>query len=418
MEPRAESLLPEQFGPLQGVRILSTGTIIAQPFAAALAAEMGAEVIQIERPGIGDVTRGLGLSLGLGVGDSDGFPIGSLWAQERRNTFYITLDFAAPEGRELFLRLIAGAGIWMESSKAGTYAKWGLDDATILAANPSIVITHVSGYGQTGHPDYLNRASYDPIGQAFGGTMGITGSPDPDPPMTASPLPADYTTAQICLWSSLAAYIHAQRTGQGQVIDLAQYEAVHKVMSGTMMEYFETGTTRQRRGNQSGHNQPFGTYPAKDGWVVVAALGTVFGRLCTVLDLDPTAEHWQQARTELQSIAGIEFDAILRGWLADRTVQEIVDILNAAQVGCSAVMTAQDIAEDPHYQAREVHAEWEDLQLGRTVKGIGIVPKFSETPGKIWRGSVPLGHDNEAVYRRFLGMEDAELKRLQKRGII
>ena len=348
MEPRAESLLPEQFGPLQGVRILSTGTLVAQPFAAALAAEMGAEVIQIERPGIGDVTRGLGVP----IGDVDGSPIGSLWAQDRRNTFYTTLDFAAPQGRDLFLRLITGADIWMESSKAGTYAQWSLDDATVLAANPSIVITHVSGYGQTGHPDYLNRASYDPIGQAFGGTMGITGSPDPDPPMTAAPLAADYTTAQVCLWSSLAAYVYAQRTGQGQVIDLAQYEAVHKVMSGSMIEYFETGIERQRRGNQSGRNQPFGAYQAKDGWVVIAAIGAVFGRMCRVLELDPTDEHWRQARTELESIAGIEFDAILRGWLEDRTVKEVVEILNDAQVGCSAVMTPKDIAEDPHYQAR------------------------------------------------------------------
>lgn len=322
MEPRAESLLPEQFGPLQGVRILSTGTLIAQPFAATLAAEMGAEVIQIERPGIGDVTRGLGVPMG----DVDGSPVGSLWAQDRRNTFYTTLDFAAPEGRDLFLRLITGADIWMESSKAGTYAQWSLDDATVLAANPSIVITHVSGYGQTGHPDYLNRASYDPIGQAFG------------------------------------------------------------------------------------------AYQAKDGWVVIAAIGAVFGRMCRVLELDPTDEHWRQSRTELESIAGIEFDAILRGWLEDRTVKEVVEILNDAQVGCSAVMTPKDIAEDPHYQAREVHAEWEDLQLGRKVKGIGIVPKFSATPGKIWRGSAPLGYDNDSVYRHFLGME--ELEQLRVRGII
>ena len=128
MKARPESLLPEQFGPLQGVRIISTGTIIAQPFAATLAAEMGAEVIQIERPRIGDVTRTAGLS----VGEVDGSPIGSLWAQDRRNTFHITLDFSAPEGKDLFLRLIAEADIWMESSKAGSYSKWGLDDATVL----------------------------------------------------------------------------------------------------------------------------------------------------------------------------------------------------------------------------------------------------------------------------------------------
>ena len=183
MTSRPESLLPEQFGPLQGVRILSTGTIVAEPFAAALAAEMGAEVIQIERPGIGDVTR----SLSTLIGGQDQPRMNALWLQDRRNTFYTTLDFTVPAGKEMFLRLIAGADIWMESSKAGTYSNWGLDDATVLAVNPAIVITHVSGYGQTGHPDYLNRASYDPIGQAFGGTMGITGSPDPEPPMTARP---------------------------------------------------------------------------------------------------------------------------------------------------------------------------------------------------------------------------------------
>ena len=143
MAPKAESLLTEQFGPLQGMRILSTGTVVAQPFAAALAAEMGAEVIQIERPRIGDVTRGVGLH----NEGRDGLPLNSLWLQDRRNTFYTTLDFTASEGKKLFFQLITGVDIWMESSKAGTYAGWGLDDATVLAANPAIVITHVSGYG-------------------------------------------------------------------------------------------------------------------------------------------------------------------------------------------------------------------------------------------------------------------------------
>lgn len=414
MSPRAESLLPEQFGPLQGVRILSTGTIVAQPFAAALAAEMGAEVIQIERPRFGDVTRGTGVVTKV----EDGLRFNPLWLQDRRNTFHTTLDFTSREGREMFLRLIAGVDIWMESSKAGTFAEWDLDDATVLAANPAIIITHVSGYGQTGHPDYLNRASYDPIGQAFGGTMAITGSADPEPPMTARPLAADYTTSQMCLWSSLAAYIHAQNTGKGQVIDLAQYEAVHKVMSGSMVEYFETETVPERRGNQSGRSQPFGNYHAKDGWVAIAALGTVFDRVCRVLGMDTTAAYRLEARSNPESIPGIEFDAVLRGWLEDHTVKEVVEIMNAAQIGCSAVMTTKDIAEDPHYQAREIHTEWDDLQLGRKVKGTGIIPKFSETPGKIWRGSVPLGHDNDLVYRHHLGMSDADLDRLREQGII
>ena len=413
MAPRAESLLPEQFGPLQGVRIISTGTIVAEPFAAALAAEMGAEVIQIERPKIGDVTR----SLANGI-DGEGPTINHLWAQDRRNTFYTTLDFATPEGKDMFLRLVTGADIWMESSKAGTYSNWGLDDAAIHAVNPALVITHVSGYGQTGHPDYLNRASYDPIGQAFGGTMGITGSPDPEPPMTARPLAADYTTSQMCLWSTLAAYIYALRTGKGQVIDLAQYEAVHKVLSGTMVEYFSSGVNPERRGNKSGRSQPFGSYHAQDGWLVIAALGSVFDRVCGVLGLDTSGGHWDEARLNLDSIPGIEFDAILRGWVEGRTVQEVVEIMNVAQVGCSAVMTPKDIAEDPHYKAREIHTEWEDITLGRKIKGIGIIPKFSETPGKIWRGSTPLGYDNDTVYGHFLGLDTTELDQLRERGII
>ena len=413
MAPRAESLLPEQFGPLQGVRIISTGTIVAEPFAAALAAEMGAEVIQIERPKVGDVTR----SLANGI-DGEGPTINHLWAQDRRNTFYTTLDFATPEGKDMFLRLVTGADIWMESSKAGTYSNWGLDDAAIHAVNPALVITHVSGYGQTGHPDYLNRASYDPIGQAFGGTMGITGSPDPEPPMTARPLAADYTTSQMCLWSTLAAYIYALRTGKGQVIDLAQYEAVHKVLSGTMVEYFSSGVNPERRGNKSGRSQPFGSYHAQDGWLVIAALGSVFDRVCGVLGLDTSGGHWDEARLNLDSIPGIEFDAILRGWVEGRTVQEVVEIMNVAQVGCSAVMTPKDIAEDPHYKAREIHTEWEDITLGRKIKGIGIIPKFSETPGKIWRGSTPLGYDNDTVYGHFLGLNTTELDQLRERGII
>ena len=413
MAPRAESLLPEQFGPLQGVRIISTGTIVAEPFSAALAAEMGAEVIQIERPKVGDVTR----SLANGI-DGEGPTINHLWAQDRRNTFYTTLDFATPEGKGMFLRLVAGADIWMESSKAGTYSNWGLDDAAIHAVNPALVITHVSGYGQTGHPDYLNRASYDPIGQAFGGTMGITGSPDPEPPMTARPLAADYTTSQMCLWSTLAAYIYALRTGKGQVIDLAQYEAVHKVLSGTMVEYFSSGVNPERRGNKSGRSQPFGSYHAQDGWLVIAALGSVFDRVCGVLGLDTSGGHWDEARLNLDSIPGIEFDAILRGWVEGRTVQEVVEIMNVAQVGCSAVMTPKDIAEDPHYKAREIHTEWEDITLGRKIKGIGIIPKFSETPGKIWRGSTPLGYDNDTVYGHFLGLNTTELDKLRERGII
>ncbi len=416
MDTRRPSLVPEQFGPLQGVRILSTGTIVAQPFAASLAADMGAEVIHVERPKEGDVWRQLGRPIPLP--GEDGGTASTTWVQEHRNTFCVTLDMSTAEGKDLFLQLVSHADIWMESSKGGTYDRWGLDDETVLAANPGLVITHVSGYGQTGHPDYVGRASYDVVGQAFGGMMHLNGSPDPEPPLSAAPLSADYITALYCLWSSLAGYIHAQRTGRGQVIDLAQYETIHHILSGTMTAYYDLGIVRERAGHKGYRVQPFGAYRASDGWVIIAAVGTVFDKVCSILGLDPAEPKWHLAATEAASVEGVEFDSILSGWVEDRTVQEVEEIMNASQVACCPIMSARDMAENPHYRARELHIEWDDVQLGRKVKGVGFTPKFSETPGKVWRGSVSLGHDNDLVYGHYLGLRPDELEELRETGAI
>ena len=416
METRPASLLPEQFGPLQGVRIVSSGTLVAQPFAAALAAEMGAEVIQIERTGEGDAAwRHLGMQLPTTDGQGQ---VATTWIQERRNEWHVTLDFSQPEGKDLFLKLVKSCDIWMESSKPGSYTKWGLTDEAVLQANPKLVIAHVSGYGQSGHRDYLGRASYDMIGQAFGGLMYQTGFPDPDPPVRANPWTADYITALFCLWSSLAGYISAQRTGTGQVVDISQFEAIHRLLSGTMVEYFSNGFVRERTGNKATAFQPYDAFQASDGWVVVGAVGlAVFSRVCRVLGLDPEEEKWQRASTDINGLEGIEFDALLRGWIAERTVEEVVEQLNAAQVACCPIMNSQAMAEDPHYEARQVHVEWQDNQVGR-VKGTGVSPAFSATPGKLWRGSVPVGHDNEQIYTHFAGLSREEVARLKEKGVI
>jgi crotonobetainyl-CoA:carnitine CoA-transferase CaiB-like acyl-CoA transferase len=416
METRPASLLPEQFGPLQGVRIVSSGTLVAQPFAAVLAAEMGAEVIQIERTGEGDAAwRHLGMQLPTTDGQGQ---VATTWIQERRNEWYVTLDFSQPKGKDLFLRLVESCDIWMESSKPGSYTKWGLTDEAVLQANPKLVIAHVSGYGQSGHRDYLGRASYDMIGQAFGGLMYQTGFPDPEPPVRANPWTADYITALFCLWSSLAGYISAQRTGTGQVVDISQFEAIHRLLSGTMVEYFSNGFVRERTGNKATAFQPYDAFQASDGWVVVGAVGlAVFSRVCRVLGLDPEEEKWQRASTDINGLEGIEFDALLRGWIAERTVEEVVEQLNAAQVACCPIMNSQAMAEDPHYEARQVHVEWQDNQVGR-VKGTGVSPAFSATPGKLWRGSVPVGHDNEQIYTHFAGLSREEVARLTEKGVI
>ncbi len=415
MTSNNQPLFPRQFGPLQGVRILSTGHLIAQPFAAAIAAEMGAEVIQIELPKIGDVVW---RDLEFVMKNENGVSTSAGWVQTRRNSLHTSLNLSSPEGREIFLELIPKVDIWMESSIPGTYSEWGLDDATVLQANPKLVITHVSGYGQDGHPDYLGRASYDFIGQGFGGLMNLTGFPHPEPPSRAEPWTGDFITALSCLWSSLAGYIHAQKTGKGQVIDLAQFEAIHYLLSGTMVAYYEMGINRERGGNKAGLFQPYDVFQAKDGWVYIAALGSLFDRICGVLGLEDVDGKWRNAHADVESIEGIEFDAILRGWVEERTVEEVVNTLNAAHIACCAIMTPKDMDEDPHYQARNVHIEWEDVQLGRKVKGTGVFPKFSATPGEIWRGSVPVGYDNELVYGNLLGMDEARLSDLAEKGVI
>jgi len=410
-----ENLVTEKFGPLQGVKIVSTGTLIAQPFAAELAAEMGAEVIQIERPEIGDVGwRNIGIRLKTKDGKS---AVATTWIQERRNVFCISLDLSKPQGREIFLKLIARADIWMESSRPGTYQKWDLDDASVRKTNPKLVITHVSGFGQSGDPDYVHRASYDVVGQAVGGTMNQTGFPDPIPPTRAAPWTGDYITALFTMWSSLAALTYARTTGIGQSIDVAQYEAIHKTLGGTMVEYFQNGIVRERSGNRAQGFQPLDSFQASDGWVVMGAIGDVYSRMVGVIGLDPADPKWETARTQLESIEGIEFDAILRGWISERTVKEVVTLMAAANVPCSAIMTSKDIAEDPQYRARGMHVEWEDEQVGK-VKGIGVAPKFSLTPGKIVRGSVPIGHDNDRVYREMLGVSADEIESLRRNKII
>lgn len=410
-----ENLVSEKFGPLQGVKIVSTGTLIAQPFAAELAAEMGAEVIQIERPGTGDVGwRNIGIKLAGKDGKSS---VATTWIQERRNVFCVTLDLSAPRGRELFLKLAARADIWMESSKPGTYPKWDLDDVAMWTVNPRLVITHVSGFGQTGDPNWVHRASYDVVGQAVGGMMFQTGFPDPTPPTRAAPWTGDYVTALFAMWSSLAGLTYARATGKGQAIDVAQYEAIHKTMGGTMLEYFQNGVVRERSGNRAQGFQPLDTFQARDGWVVMGALGEVYGRMLRVIGLDPDDAKWETARTQLESLEGIEFDAILRGWISERTVAEVVDKMSEGAVPCSPIMSSKDMAEDAQYRARGMHVEWNDEQVGR-VKGIGVAPKFSLTPGKIVRGSVAIGHDNERVYREMLGVSADELESLRREKII
>ena len=399
----AQPLEMPAFGPLQGLRILDTGRNNAGPWAASLAADFGAEVIHVE-PLQGEIYR---------------FDHAA-WAQEKRNQRDLTLDLRSEQGREVFLRLAARSDVWIESSIPGTYARLGLDDEALWRVNRRLVIVHVSGFGQTGHPDYVRRASYDMIGQAFGGLMFIQGLPEPSPPIAAKPYLCDYITGLWSLWSALAAYVCAQRTGQGQAIDVTQYECMLRMLADTAINYFQDGEVKQRLGNRHPMAVPWDTYRSADGvWFCVNAAGEPFTRLCRAIGVDPADPRWSpQFENCLSGMPGAAaFEEALRGWMGSHTAAEVEAVLTVEhQVPCQRVYSIKDLAEDPHCAARENFVAWEDPFYER-VKGVGLVPKFSATPGRIWRGAPMLGRDNEDILRS-LGYDRGTIAELRGAGVV
>ena len=223
-----------QFGNLEGLVVVFIGNTVAAPFAAELLAENGANTICVEnsrRPDIGRVSRE---------------PFGFL--TEHKNELCVSIDMKPPEGKDVFLRLMQKANIFIEGLKGGTFDELGLSDERLWQVNSRLSIVHVSGYGETGLPEYVKRASYDPIGQASGGFMEINGFPPPSEPLRA-PYTCDYITALFACWSGLAGYIGALRTGRGESVDVSQMEVMWKTQFGFPMEYFQTGKVRTRNGN-------------------------------------------------------------------------------------------------------------------------------------------------------------------------
>ncbi|MGI6216467.1 MAG: CaiB/BaiF CoA transferase family protein [Coriobacteriales bacterium] len=395
------------FGALQGIRILDCGSFIAVPWACTLAAECGAEVIKVENPN-GDTMRSI---VSMAKGKS---PMPLYWAQDARCKLDMVLDYRAPEAKEIMAKLIERSDIWLESSIPGTFPdKFGITDEWILSVNPKIVVVHVSGYGQTGDPEYVHRGSYDMIGQAFSGFCDQNGFPD-GPPMRTGPAINDYLTAVWVLWSMLAGYISAQRTGKGQVIDVAQYECQFRMMETLAIDYYQFGIVKHRSGNEHpGGMQPYGIFPCKDGYVCFGATGPAFQRVKKVipgLDVDKYSTIFDQHNYK------DEIKDIVEDWLKDKTGEEAEKILNAARVPACRIMDMPAIAENSQYAARDMLVEWDDPTCGH-VKGVGLVPKFRGTPGRIWRGAPELGMDTEEIMEA-LGYSKEEIKDLMKRDVI
>ncbi|MCI4325399.1 MAG: CoA transferase [Thermoplasmata archaeon] len=404
------------FGPLAGVRVVDSARFVAGPWAATYLGEFGAEVVHVEGPPFAppyaDATRLLPPLLPEGASAADG--VSESWVQYSRNKLSLGLDLRQPDGRATFLDLLRRSDIWIESSRPGTYDRLGLSDREAWEANPKLVIVHVSGFGQTGDPSRVAGPSFDLIGQAFSGYLALQGRPDPEPPMRAGTAMNDTVTGLAAAAAALMAYVHAGRTGRGQSVDVAQYEMFFVLLENLALDYFVRGVVRGRHG--TGHSRlfPYDVHAAKDGWVVVAApTQATWERLLEMIGPFPSewtppayrADHQDEVRRRLDQFC----------W--EHTASELEALGRRHDVAVSKVYDIAAIAADPHYRARGMFEEWTDPVAGR-VKGAGIAPKFSATPGRVWRGAPWLGQDNDAVLSTVLGYSASKILDLRGRGII
>src|SRR5208283_465366 len=309
-----------------------------------------------------------------------------------------------------------GTGVFVAQPYIGTkLAEFGAEVELALAVNPSLVIVKVSTYGQYGAEDYLTRAGYDAVAQAYGGMMHVTGDPG-GPPQRAKVFTGDYLTALTGWAATMMALWEVKKTGRGQVVDVAQFEAVAQTQGNCMPFYTGQGTTYGHTGNRAPGFQPYDTFSCKDGWVFIAAIGgAIYARVPKFLGLDPELfgfEACSKDAAAVNSERGRELDRRLREYCAARTCHEVETELNKARIGCSRIFSAHEQHADDHYNAREMTVPVLDRQSGVPIRVYGVVPKLSLTPGRIWRGSPSVGEDTTGILSKLLGFTDPDIARL------
>lgn len=392
-------------GPLSDLKVIELGQLIAGPFCGQLLADMGADVIKVEAPGVGDPMRQ------WGRGE---YPL--WWAVCARNKRCITANLRTSEGQELVRKLVAQADIVLENFRPGTLEKWGLGYDRLSADNPGLIMVRVSGYGQTG--PYAGRAGYAAIGEAMGGMRYLCGEPDRKPSRAGLSVGDSLAATYACM-GALAALHHRARTGEGQIVDASIYESVLSIMEATVPEYTVTGYIRERSGSKLPNVAPSNIYDCKDGIFLIAAnQDTVFARLCAAMDqpelvADPRfATH--VARGENQEL----LDATINEWTRPRLVADVADRMQEYSVPCGKIYRAPEMLDDPHFTARKSIVDtpterWPNLKMQN------VFPVLSKSPGEIrWPGVETLGAHNEEVYDEYLGLSADELQKLREKAII
>ncbi len=396
--------IPE-FGLLSGYKVVMIGTSVAAPFAGELYAEHGADVIWIEHP--------------TQIGNVRIANHGASTQQDRRNMRSLAIDYTRGEGQQVFLRLIKSTDVLIEASVGGRFANQGLSDETLWKHNPGLVITHISGFGQTGVPDYMRRASYDPIAQAFGCTMRMNGLPG-HPSVPAMAFPGDYASAFFAFGMSVAALLKREKTASGESIDVAQFEAMIRTQANYPMNYWRDGKDYVKEGSHSLICALYGTYVCSDGkevYVLFLGTGVVKRGLPLIgieygTELFPEGMHLIPYGSEAGELAEQKFSE----FLSMHTADEVEDILAGNGVPCSKLMDYESAKTNPQYVARNVISHWNSVAC-ESLPGVKIVPELKNYPGKIWRGAPAQGMDSNDILEE-LGYSDKEIQELHCQRII
>jgi succinyl-CoA---D-citramalate CoA-transferase len=395
--------------PLEGVRVVEMGSLLAGPFCGQLLADFGAEVIKVEPPGKGDPMREWGRHR------KNGHTL--WWPIIARNKKSVTLNLREREGQQLARELISGADVVVENFRPGTMERWGLGYEDLSETNPGLVMVRVSGYGQTG--PYRGRAGFGAIGESMGGIRHVTGFPDRPPPRVGVSLGDSLAATFGAFGAVTALYNREARNGEGQVVDVGIYEAVLALMESTIPEYALAGHVRGRTGAILPFVAPSNTYPTRDDdYVVIGAnADTVFARFAEATGHPEWAEDERYATHNARGENQEELDSMISGWTKEHTVDEVLEVLKEAGVPASKVFTAQDMLEDPHYAARENVVTVQDPKIGPFPMQ-NVVPRLIDTPGKVrWTGPA-LGQHNDEVYGEVLGLSEEEREALRERGVI
>ena len=390
-------------GPLAGLRVVEMGQLIAGPFCGQLMGDMGAEVIKLEPPGVGDPMRQWGR----------GEPV--WWEVIARNKKSASVNLRTPEGQDLARRLIAQADILIENFRPGTLEAWNLSYDSLAAANPGLVMVRISGYGQTG--PYRERPGFGVIGEAIGGLRYVTGTPDRPPSRTGISI-GDTLSALYGVIGALLALEARRSTGRGQVVDVALYEAVFSVMESMLPEFDRFGVVRERTGSILPGIAPTSAYLCADGsFVLIAANGdSIFQRLCRAIGRDDLAADPALAHNDGRAARQQWLDEQIEQWTRARSPHDVVGAMEAAHVPASRIYTVRDIVTDAQYAARDMirHVRLDD---GSDLAVPGVVPKLSATPGGFDRGGPRLGEHTDDVLRE-LGYEPAAIDDLRNRRIV